>query len=401
MVQRPRPPKHWHSPEKREEARRKRMEGQKNEFRLREYIGPDFGQDIFRQAPSVRLMPVEKDGVAPLGYHAMSIYPEYFKVGDEWILAEESRMDTVPVLTEKDGKKAVLTVEFRHLKVGDQVILGRTEDGSEGIYVHPCGFSEGSRLHETFAFRQGKSRETAFSRDYDVLYRVLQYEKEHGGYVVWVMGPAFAFDHDSRDAFSAIIDAGYVNAVLAGNALATHDLEGAYLETALGQNIYTQENQPNGHYNHLDTINRVRHYGSVAKFIEEEKIDNGIIYHLEKNHIPYVLAGSIRDDGPLPPVFPNVYHAQDAMREHVRKATTVICMATTLHTIATGNMTPSFRVLPDGTIREVYFYCVDIDEFTVNKLSDRGSLSSRGIVTNVQDFIVNIARGLNLPLSEN
>ena len=89
------------------------------------------------------------------------------------------------------------------------------------------------------------------------------------------------------------------------------------------------------------------------------------------------------------------------MREHVRKATTVICMATTLHTIATGNMTPSFRVLPDGTIREVYFYCVDIDEFTVNKLSDRGSLSSRGIVTNVQDFIVNIARGLNLPLSEN
>ena len=106
------------------------------------------------------------------------------------------------------------------------------------------------------------------------------------------------------------------------------------------------------------------------------------------------MAGSIRDDGPLPPVYGNVYEAQDAMRREIRKATTVICMATTLHTIATGNMTPSFRVLPDGTVRQVYFYCVDISEFTVNKLTDRGSLSSHGIVTNVQDFIVNLAKNL-------
>ena len=112
--------------------------------------------------------------------------------------------------------------------------------------------------------------------------------------------------------------------------------------------------------------------------------------------MPYVLGGSIRDDGPLPPVYGNVYEAQDAMRNQVRDATTVICMATTLHTIATGNMTPSFRVLPDGTIRQVYFYCVDISEFVVNKLADRGSLSARGIVTNVQDFIVNLAKGLKL-----
>ncbi|MBQ7051164.1 MAG: hypothetical protein IJN87_11120, partial [Firmicutes bacterium] len=109
-----------------------------------------------------------------------------------------------------------------------------------------------------------------------------------------------------------------------------------------------------------------------------------------------VLGGSIRDDGPLPPVFGNVYEAQDAMRDQIRKATTVICMATTLHTIATGNMTPSFRVLPDGTIRQVYFYCVDISEFAVNKLADRGSLSARGIVTNVQDFVVNLAKGLGI-----
>ena len=115
-----------------------------------------------------------------------------------------------------------------------------------------------------------------------------------------------------------------------------------------------------------------------------------------KYSVPLVLAGSIRDDGPLPEVYGNVYEAQDAMRSCVRKATTVICLATMLHTIATGNMTPSYRVLPDGTVREVYFYCVDISEFTVNKLSDRGSLSAHGIVTNVQDFVFNVCRGLGL-----
>ena len=121
-----------------------------------------------------------------------------------------------------------------------------------------------------------------------------------------------------------------------------------------------------------------------------------IMNALVRNGVPYVLAGSIRDDGPLPGVYGNAYEAQDAMRDHIRSATTVICMATMLHTIATGNMTPSYRVLADGTIRPVYFYCVDIAEFAVNKLVDRGSLASRGIVTNVQDFIANIAKGLGL-----
>ena len=109
-----------------------------------------------------------------------------------------------------------------------------------------------------------------------------------------------------------------------------------------------------------------------------------------------MLAGSIRDDGPLPPVIGNVYEAQDRMRDQVRSATTVLCMATMLHSIAVGNMTPSYRVTADGTIRQVYFYCVDISEFTVRKLSDRGSLSARGIITNAQDFIVTLSKGLGL-----
>lgn len=358
-------------------------------FTLRKYTAPDFDLPKLKAAPNACFMPAPYDGVAPEGYHAMSIFPEYFKIGGRWLLAEESRMDCVAVLEE--GR--IVVREFRLLRQGDAVAVGRTEDGGEGILLHSSGFNEARRERDVFAFRQGRSRETAFSRDYDELYDLLRNERQHGR-VVWVMGPAFAFDHDARQAFSTLIEAGYVQAVLAGNALATHDLEAAYLGTALGQNIYTQESQPNGHYNHLDTINRVRHYGSIPEFIRAEKIHDGIIYTLEKCGVPYVLAGSIRDDGPLPPVYGNVYDAQDAMRNQLRSATTVICMATALHTIAAGNMTPSYRVLPDGTVRQVYFYCVDISEFAVNKLSDRGSLSARGIVTNVQDFIVNLGKEL-------
>ena len=113
-----------------------------------------------------------------------------------------------------------------------------------------------------------------------------------------------------------------------------------------------------------------------------------------KNDVPFVLAGSIRDDGPMPEIVGNVYDAQNAMRTHIRKATTLICMATTLHSIASGNMTPSYRVMDDGTVRPVYFYSVDISEFALNKLGDRGSLSARSIVTNVQDFVVKLAKSL-------
>lgn len=360
-------------------------------FSLKPYLAPDFSLAHFENAPDAVLARAPKDTVAPEGYHALSIYPEYFKIGGRWLLAEDSRMDCVAVY--EDGR--IFVREFRFIKQGDEIVCGRTENAEEGIYVHTNGFREPEKIGENFAFRLGRSRETAFSRDYDELYELLKYEREHG-YVVWVMGPAFSFNGFSRTAFSKIIEAGYVDAVFAGNALATHDLEGAYLHTALGQDIDTQENRPNGHYHHLDTINRVKYHGSIAKFIEEEHVNDGIMYSLEKNHVPYVLAGSIRDDGPLPPVIGNAYDAQNAMRNHIRKATTVICMATMLHTIATGNMTPSYRVLPDGTVRQVYFYCIDIAEFAVNKLTDRGSLSSRGIVTNVQDFIANVAKGLGL-----
>lgn len=361
-------------------------------FELVKYKAPDLGESRFTDAPDAVMVPAPGDKVAPENYHATTIFPEYFKVDGQWKLAEESRMDCVAVY--EDGKVQVR--EFRNLKQGDLVFTGRTENCEDGIFVYPNGFDEGEGGHdEAFAFRQRRSRETAFSKDYDNIYELLRYEKDHG-YVVWVMGPACAFDSDSREAFSKLVMNGYVDALLAGNALATHDLEGAYLKTALGQNIYTQYIQPGGHYNHIDTINRVKYHGSIPAFVEKEGIDNGIMYSCVKKDVPFVLVGSIRDDGPLPEVYANVYEGQDAMRNCVRKATTVICMATTLHSIATGNMTPSFRVMPDGSIRQVYFYSVDVSEFAVNKLGDRGSLSAKSIVTNVQDFVVNVSKGLGL-----
>ena len=361
------------------------------DWELRKYTAPDFSNEPFLSAKDALLVEAPADTIAPEHFHAMSIFPEYFKINGKWLLAEESRMDCVAVY--ECGR--IVVKEFRLIKKGDLIVTGRTEDGSEGIYLYSDGFNEPVNTIDKFAFRQKRSRETAFSRDYDELYRLLTYERTHGK-IVWVMGPALAFDYDSRNAFSRLIEAGYVHAVLAGNALATHDLEAAYLNTALGQNIYTQTPQPNGHYNHLDTINRVKACGGIAQFIRDEKIGSGIIYQCERNKIPYVLAGSIRDDGPLPSVCADVYEAQQRMRDQIRDATTVICMATMLHTIAVGNMTPAYRVMRDGTVRQVYFYCVDISEFAVNKLSDRGSLSARGIVTNAQDFIVTLSKGLGV-----
>jgi hypothetical protein len=199
-----------------------------------------------------------------------------------------------------------------------------------------------------------------------------------------------AFDKDSRSAMQGLIENGFCHALMAGNALATHDIEAAVYHTGLGQNIYSQLLQPMGHYNHLDILNEVRMAGSIKAAIEKLAIRDGIMYACETSDIPYILAGSIRDDGPLPETVASVYESQDLMRSHARKATTVITMATQLHSIAFGNMTPGYKVLEDGRVRPVYFYVVDMSEFSADKLANRGSAQAKAILTNVQDFIVNL-----------
>lgn len=357
-------------------------------FALPVYRTSDFEGLGLADASDAKFVEARQDGVAPAGYHATTMFPEYFRIHGEWHLAQDSRMDCAAVL--RAGELCI--TELRNIRRGDAVAVGRTENGTEGIYVHTRAFRRRGNAEEEFAFRQGRSRETAYSKDYDSIYRLLKFEKQHGN-ILWVLGPACTFDADARRAFTALVEEGYVNGLLAGNALATHDLEVGYRGTALGQDVYTQRSMPNGHYNHLDTINEVRRCGSVRAFVEAGAVQDGIMYSCVKKNVPFVLVGSIRDDGPLPDVYGNVYEGQDAMRSLVRKATTIICMASTLHTVATGNMTPSYRVV-DGKVRPLYFYSVDISEFAVNKLLDRGSLTVKTIVTNVQDFIMQVKRGV-------
>jgi lysine-ketoglutarate reductase/saccharopine dehydrogenase-like protein (TIGR00300 family) len=359
-------------------------------FHLPAYSPPDFTVKALVAAPLAKFLPVEKTGVAPDEYHATSIFPEYFHVSPgQWLLAEESRMDCAVVLG-RDGSLQVK--EFRRLQPGERVACGRRENGEDGIFVHSNGFDFQSGEKEKFAFRTHLTRETSFSIDYDELYDLIGYERSHG-FILWVSGPAVVFDRDSREAFARLIERGYVHGLLAGNGLATHDLEGALFGTALGQELYSKRIAPLGHYRHLDALNRIRGAGSIAAAMEQGAIKDGIMRAIIHREIPFVLAGSIRDDGPLPEVTADACMAQDRMRALVRRATTVICLATQLHTIATGNMTASFCVR-EGRVRPVYFYSVDMSEFAVSKLADRGSLTARAILTNVQDFMVTLERGL-------
>lgn len=350
------------------------------------YTAPDFSIPELKDAPFATLEEVEADGIAPRNFHATSNFPEYVNLqGYGWVLAPESRMDAV--LIAENGELRVC--EARNLKKGEMVVTGRTENGEEGILVHPHCFEKNQKSEDKFTFRSRGTRETPFSRSYDELYPILKHDRDHG-HIVWVLGPAVAFDKDSREAMRGLIENGFCHALLAGNALATHDLEAAYFSTGLGQNIYSQELQPMGHYNHLDVLNEVRRAGSIKNSLKSLDIKDGIIKACEDHDVPYILAGSIRDDGPLPETVGDVYKSQDMMRAHARKATTVITMATQLHSIAFGNMTPSYRILDDGTIRPVYFYVVDMSEFSADKLANRGSAQAQAILTNVQDFIVNL-----------
>ncbi|MHC1726350.1 MAG: hypothetical protein AB9866_10135 [Syntrophobacteraceae bacterium] len=361
-------------------------------FKLPEFCPPDFTLPEFNNTPPALFKNVAKAGVAPEDYHATSIFPEYFKLRKgEWGLPRESRMDCVAVL---DDNGSTLSVrESRLLRPGDMVACGRRENGEDGIYVHTGAFGWESPLAEKFAFRTRISRETSFSFDYDELYGLLEFERENG-FILWVLGPAVAFDKDARDALSAIIVEGFVHGVLAGNALATHDIEAALFGTALGQDIYTKRHAHLSHYRHLDAINRVRELGSIEEAVGNGTVKEGIMASIVRKKVPYVLAGSIRDDGPLPGVIADAYAAQDAMRRLAKKTTTVIALATQLHSIATGNMIPSYRLMENGIIRPVYFFTVDMSEFAANKLADRGSLTARSILTNTQDFIVNLHRKL-------
>lgn len=356
-------------------------------FTIPKYKAPDFSKEILKNAPDAKIALVEKDGVAPEYFHSTSMFPEYFKIDGNWVLCGNTRMDCVPVLKEDGTLEAK---EFRRLVKGEKVILGREDDGSEGIYLYTEGFKQEEEPgKDAFVFRSGRTRETSFADDYHKLISMLEHDKDNG-HIVWVLGPAAIFDRNSRDAMEYIIDNGYAHCVFGGNAVATHDLEGAMFNTALGQDLDTHINVPQGHYKHLDLLNRVQRSGSIKQAVEDYNLDNGLMYSCVKNDIPFVLAGSIRDDGPLPEVNSSSNLVQDEMRAHTKKATTIVCLASQLHTIATGNLTPCYNVDEDGNVRPVFIFAADVSEFVLNKIRDRGTLEVTTIVSNIQDFLFKV-----------
>lgn len=341
---------------------------------------PNFSDPGFASFPDARFVPAPADGVLPDGFFSTTNLPTFVRVKGEWIAPREPRMDSALVLR-KDG--TIYVREGRRLEKGDLVAVGDKEDGSQGIFVQTHLIPHGADP-DAFAFMSSDvSREKPI--DYAQMAKLLVDEKERRGYPIWITGPALVHSRARAD-MSWFIANGYVGALLAGNAVAVHDIEASIYGTTLGM-TNTGEITQGGHGLHMRAINMVRAAGSIAEAVRQGIITDGIMYSCVKQNVPFVLTGSIRDDGPLPDVITDMLAAQDAMRAHAIKATFAIMIATALHAIATGNMLPAFVQQEDGRMRELPTICVDSSEFVVSKLKDRGTHQAFGVVTNAQDFM--------------
>ena len=347
-----------------------------------QYRPPNFTAPPLSGAPDARFTPAPTDGVLPDGFFSTTNLPTYVKVSGEWRRPRLPRMDCVIVRHAPDD---LVVLEPRRVHRGDNVAIAATEDGSEGIYVHAEGFLGGRHSANEFRFMQTEvSRERPV--DYSVLAQLLGEEKERGGKILWVIGPALVHAR-AREDMIWFIENGYVGALLGGNAVAVHDLEAAIFGTTLGMSS-SGEGVEGGHALHMRAINAVRRAGSIEAAVRQGIATSGIMHALVTHHVPYVLAGSIRDDGPLPDVIPDTLAAQDAMRAYTAVATFAVFVATALHAIAVGNMLPAFVDSPNPEeVRPLTTVCVDQTEFVVNKLRDRGTHQAYGVVTNAQDFM--------------
>ncbi|MBC7790492.1 MAG: hypothetical protein H7Z74_11140 [Anaerolineae bacterium] len=347
---------------------------------MSKFSHPDFSAARFTTAPDARFVPAPSDGVLPEKFFSTTNLPTYVRVRGEWRMPREPRMDSALVL---DGDGDVWVREGRRVRKGDRVAVGYAEDGSEGIFVHMSAFLDETATGEFKFMTSEVSREKPI--DYSLMARLLIEERDRGGYPVWVAGPALVHSR-ARSDMTWFVSNGFVGAFLAGNAVAVHDIEASIFGTTLGM-TGSGEASSGGHGLHMRAINKVRAAGSIDKAVEQGIITDGIMHALVSHSVPYVLCGSIRDDGPLPGVYTDALVAQDAMKRHTIQATMAILIATALHAIATGNMLPAFVTEEDGSLRELATICVDSSEFVVSKLKDRGTHQAFGVVTNAQDFM--------------
>ncbi len=342
---------------------------------------PDLTLPPFADAAVATFLPAPADGVVPEGFFSTSNLPTYVRLASGWVAPTRPRMDCV-LVQRGDGLE---TVEPRLVRQGESVVVGHDEHGREGVVVYTEGFLPGARGGNEFSFMSADvSRERP--TNYEDLARKLVEQRARGGYLLWVAGPALVHSRARAD-FAWFVEQGFVQVLLAGNAVAVHDMEAAIFGTTLGMDN-TGRPTAGGHGLHMRAINAVRAAGSIEAAVTTGLVPNGIMHTLVTHGVPYVLAGSIRDDGPLPGVITDALAAQEAMREHAVKATGAIFIATALHAIAVGNMLPSFHTQnPEGRPEPLLTICVDQTEFVVTKLKDRGTHQAFGVVTNAQDFL--------------
>lgn len=308
------------------------------------------------------------DMVVPRGFYSTTNHPTYVRYQGSWAEVENNHMDCLIVL--KDGH-AVCT-PIGHIKKGDRVVIG-----TAGVKVVP---PERPREKTFFGFM---SNEVSSERPSGELVRQLAAEivrtKGQGGRIAVVCGPA-VIHTGAAPALARLIREGYVDVLLAGNAVAVHDIERQLFGTSLGMNCAGNAIS-GGHRNHLYAISEIMASGSIRNAIAEGKLQGGIMYEAIQKGIDFILAGSIRDDGPLPEVITDTVKAKDAMDMALRGVDMTIMLGTMLHSIAVGNLLPSF----------VKTICVDINPATVTKLMDRGSAQAIGLVTDIGTFLPQLA----------
>ncbi|HET7275108.1 MAG TPA: hypothetical protein VFI91_07990 [Longimicrobiaceae bacterium] len=348
------------------------------------YRPPDLTQHRLSTVPDATWEPAPEDGVLPDGFFSTTNLPTYVKVDGVWKLPRDPRMDSALVL---DADRVPRVLEGRYVKAGQQVAVGLEEDGSRGIYVHSSGFwgdAEAGQEGEFKFMSSEVSREKP--TDYAEMARILVEERARGGRIIWVVGPAVLHSR-GRDIITWFVENGFVDVLFGGNAVAVHDVEAALLGTTLGMDNRGAPVE-GGHAFHMRAINRVRRAGSLSAAVESGLLQNGIMHALVTHNVPFVLAGSIRDDGPLPDTITDAIRAQEVMKSYTSGATAVMMIATALHAIATGNMLPSYVYTEEtGDIRPLPTVCVDSSEFVVSKLKDRGTHQAFGVITNAQDFL--------------
>jgi lysine-ketoglutarate reductase/saccharopine dehydrogenase-like protein (TIGR00300 family) len=307
------------------------------------------------------------DGAFPEHFYSTTNYRTQVRLKGEWIEVEDQEMDC-GILVDPQGT-AARCIPMVHVRKGDRIVVGR-----QGTRVFPAETAPRQSLFEFMS--SAVSSEKPKGVTVREIAATMKRTKQAGEKILAVLGPAVVHT-GSVPHVCDLIRMGYLHVLFAGNALATHDLEQAFFGTSLGVSLDRGLPADEGHEHHLRTINRIRRLGGIANAVEQGAVRSGIMYECMKANIPFVLAGSIRDDGPLPEVITDVLVAQDAMREKIRGVGFCLMMATMLHSIAVGNLLPAW----------VKVACVDINPATVTKLADRGSHQTVGVVTDAEPFL--------------